>query len=83
MTTLVLVFKKIEIDDERKYNTFYSHSKAETIVIENDIYNVFESIYTKVISNIEKSLGKGSGWIINSGWIISSYKRCQRFWEET
>ena len=75
MTTLVLVFKKIEIDDERKYNTFYSHSKAETIVIENDIYNVFESIYTKVISNTEKSLGKGSGWIINSGRIISSYKR--------
>ena len=75
MTTLVLVFKKIEIDDERKYNTFYSHSKAETIVIENDIYNVFESIYTKVISNTEKSLGQGSGWIINSGRIISSYKR--------
>ena len=69
MTTLVLVFKKIEIDDETKYNTFHSHSKAETIVIENDIYNVFESICTKVISNIEKSLGKGSGWI------ISSYKR--------
>ena len=77
MTTLVLIFKKIEIDGETKYNTFYSHSKAETIVIENDIYNVFESIYTKVISNIEKSLGKGSGWI------ISSYKRWQRFWEET
>ena len=69
VTTLVLVFKKIEIDDETKYNTFYSHSKTEIIVIENDIYNVFESIYTKVISNIEKSLGKGSGWI------ISSYKR--------
>ena len=27
---------------------------------------MFQSIYTTVISNIEKSLGKGSGWIIDS-----------------
>ena len=27
---------------------------------------MFESIYSTVISNIQKSLGKGSGWIIDS-----------------
>ena len=28
--------------------------------------NVFESIYSTIISNIQKSLGKGSGWTIYS-----------------
>ena len=28
--------------------------------------NLFESIYSTIISNIQKSLGKGSGWIIYS-----------------
>ena len=28
--------------------------------------NVFESIYSTIISNIQKYLGKGSGWIIYS-----------------
>ena len=28
--------------------------------------NVFESIYSTIISNIQKSLGQGSGWIIYS-----------------
>ena len=31
-----------------------------------DIANVFESLYTTTISNIQKSLGKSSGWIIES-----------------
>ena len=57
MTTLVLVFKKIESEDKTKYYTFYSNSKAEIIINENDI-DVFESIYTTIISNIQKSLGK-------------------------
>ena len=47
--------------------TFYSHSKAETIINESDIDdNVFKSIYTTVTSNIQKYLGKGSGWITDS-----------------
>ena len=53
--TLVLVLKKIENEDKTKYDTFYSHSKAETIINESDIDDVFESIYTTVISNIQKS----------------------------
>ena len=63
---LVLVLKKIESDDPTKPDTFYSHSKAETIINESDIDDVFESIYTTIISNIQKSLGKGSGWINDS-----------------
>ena len=66
MTTLALVFNKIEIKDKTKIDNFYSNSKAETIINETDIDNVFKSIYTIVITNIEKSLGKGSVWIIDS-----------------
>ena len=46
--------------------TLNSHWKTETIINETDINNVLESIYTTVILNIQKSLGKGSGWIIDS-----------------
>ena len=41
-------------------------SKAETIINESDINDVFESIYPAIISNIQNSTGKGSGWIIDS-----------------
>ena len=63
VTTLVLVFKKVESEDKTKYGTFYSNSKAEIIVNESDINDMFKSIYTTFISNIQKSLGKDSGWI--------------------
>ena len=67
VATLVLVLKKIEREDKTKYDTFYSHSKAETIINESDIDdNVFKSTYTTVISNIQKLLGKGSSWITDS-----------------
>ena len=60
-TTLVIMFKKTESKDKRKYDTFYSNSKAEIIINENDIDDVFQSVCTTIISNIQKSLGKGSG----------------------
>ena len=67
MTALVQVLEKIESKDNGKYDTFYSHSKAETIINESDIDgNVFKSIYTTVISNIQKKFRKGSNWIIDS-----------------
>ena len=66
MPTLVLVLKKIEGDDKTKYDSFYSHSKAGTITNESDIDDVFESIYNIITSNIQKSLRKGTGWIIDS-----------------
>ena len=52
MTTLALMFKKIESEGKAKYNTFYSNSKAEVITNESDIDDVFQAIYTTVISNI-------------------------------
>ena len=58
--------KKIESDDNTKYDTFYSKSKAEIIISESDIYDIFRSVYTRIIPNIHKSLGKSSDWIINS-----------------
>ena len=66
VATLFLVFKKIESSDKTKYDHFYLSSKAEIIINESDIDDVFQSIYTTIIKNIQKSLGKGSGWIIDS-----------------
>ena len=61
MTPLVLVFKKIESEDKTKHDNFYSSSKAEIIINESDIDDVFQSIYTTITKNIQKSLRKGSG----------------------
>ena len=66
VTTLNLEFQKIESDDKTIKSTFNSNSKAKTIINERDIDNVFESIYSAIISDIQKSLGQGSDWIINS-----------------
>ena len=65
VTTLALVLKKIENNDKTKYDTFYSNSKADKIINESDIDDVFESIYTTILLNIQKYLEKDSGWIIN------------------
>ena len=66
VTTLNLEFQKIESDDKTIKSTFNSNSKAKTIINERDIDNVFESIYSAIMSDIQKSLGQGSDWIINS-----------------
>ena len=66
VTKLVLEFQKMKNDDKIIYSNFDSNSKAETIFTENDIVDVFESIYITIISNIQKSLGQRSGWIIVS-----------------
>ena len=66
MTTLVLEIKKIESDDETNFSTFYLSSNAETIINGSDIDDVLESIYIKIVSNIQKSHGRGSSWIIDS-----------------
>ena len=63
--TLVLVFQKIENQDKTNYDNFYSSSKAEIVINESDIDDMFKSIYTTIITSIQKSLGKGSGWIID------------------
>ena len=58
--TLVLVFRKTESKDKTKYVQKHSSSEAEIIVSEKVIDDM--SIYTTI--KIDKSLGKGSGWII-------------------
>ena len=50
MTTLVLMFKKIERDDKTNH---------ETIINESDIDGLFESICTTTILNLQKVFGKG------------------------
>ena len=42
------------------------NSKAKSIINESDIDDVFESIYSAIILNIQKPLGIGSDWIIDS-----------------
>ena len=51
MTTLVLLFRKIESEDKIEYENFYSRSKAEIIMNRTDIDDVFQSIYTTIITN--------------------------------
>ena len=58
---LPLEFQKIESDNKAIQSTFYSNSKTEAIINESDIDDVFESIYSIIISNIQKYLGQGSG----------------------
>ena len=70
MATIVLVSKKTESEDKTKYDTFHSSSKAEIIINESDTDDVFQSIYTTIISNIQKSLGKDSRWINIQSLII-------------
>ena len=66
ITILVLVFKRIEREDKTTHGNFCSSSKAEIIINESDIDDVFQSIYTIIIRNMQKSLGKSSYWIIDS-----------------
>ena len=42
-------------------------NKVKTVINESDIGDVFQSIYNTTISNMQKSLGKGSSWITDSG----------------
>ena len=77
VTTLVLVFKKIESEDKTKYDNFYWSLRAEIIINESDIDDVFQSIYITVITNMQKFLGKDSGsifdWVIDHTISISKY----------
>ena len=45
---------------------FFSNWKAEVVINGSDGHGVFKSFYTTVVSNIQKSLGNVSGWIIDS-----------------
>ena len=58
MTTLVLAFKKIESKENQSMTISIQAQKAETIINETDIENELKSIYTTIIANTQKSLGK-------------------------
>ena len=62
MTTLVLMFKKIESEDKTKFDNFYSSLKADVTINKSNIDDVFQSTYTTFMTNIQKSLGN---WIIH------------------
>ena len=66
VTTLDLEFKKIESNDKTINDSFYSISKAERNFNESDIDDVFQSMNTTIESNVQKSLGNSSSWIIDS-----------------
>ena len=66
MTILVLLFKKEKIEDKTNYDNFHLRSKAEIIINESDVDNAFQLISTTTVTMIQKSLGKCSGWIIDS-----------------
>ena len=59
--TSVLEFRKIESDDETKYSSLYLSSKAETVINDSDVDDVFASVYSTIMSNIQKSLEKA--WV--------------------
>ena len=58
VTILILLLKKMESDEKTKYSTFCWNSKENKTINESDIDDVFESMHTTIISNIQKSLGK-------------------------
>ena len=64
VTTLVLVFKKIESKDKTKYDNFCSSSKAEIFINESDI-NESDNLYHNYCKHT-KCLGKGWCWVIYS-----------------
>ena len=69
LATLVLeiLFKKKKKNVVKtKYSIFYRNLKAETIINESDIDDVFGSICIVIISNIQNNLWKGSSWTIDS-----------------
>ena len=59
MTALDLVFKKIESEDKPKYDIFFSHLKKKKKSMTVTLMMYLNK--STIISNIQKSLGKGSG----------------------
>ena len=65
-TVWVLELKEIESNDETKYRKFYFYSKAEKIINESIVDDIFEYIYSTIKSDIQKYLRKGLIWIVDS-----------------
>ena len=52
--------------DETKYSTFFSNSKTEKIIHSTPIDSISESIFSMIVTKIQKYQAKGSGWTITS-----------------
>ena len=82
MATLVLEFKKIQSDDTTLCSTFHWNSKTQSIINKTGVHDVFQSIYSNIMSNTQKSLGQDSDWIIDSvidhSFDISNYNHLQQ-----
>ena len=65
MTTLLLVLKKIESEDKTKHNNLYSSSKAE-ITVNESATDVFQSIYTTIITYKNNQKKVQAGFLIQS-----------------
>ena len=63
MATLVLVFNKTANEDKTSMAIFF---QVELIFNNSDIHDVFESVYSTIISKIQRSLGKHLRWINDS-----------------
>lgn len=59
--TLVLKLKKTISKDETKYNTFCLNAKAETIIHDSGVGNMFQTMYSTIMTNIRKYQVEGSG----------------------
>ena len=55
VTTLDFEFETTESYVKAIYSTFLSNSKVETIIMENNIADLFEKIYNTIILNIQRS----------------------------
>ena len=64
MKTLVLDFKKIKSNNKTLFSTICLNSKEEIIINESGVDGVFDPIFSSIISNMQKSLGQGSGSVI-------------------
>ena len=66
VTTLVLMFKKIESDDKTKLSTVYSNLKTEAIINESNIYDIFNQFILRLHQTSKNLLEEVLGWIIDS-----------------
>ena len=63
MATLALAFNKIVNEDKTSMVIFF---QVEIIFNKNKIHDVFESVYSTIISKIQRPLGKHLRWINDS-----------------
>ena len=75
---VMTLVKKTKKKDEKKYGTFCSISKAETIIHNTVIDSIFESFYKIIVIRIWKCQTEGSSWttdsVIEENINVSKYK---------